>query len=239
MCAWLYPLSPRGQTVWEVVNTLARTNTGKFRHQFVIHHLFIVIHTCVCGSTEPRSRKQGLLPLWHFRNCNLTSESPQIFTRWPQTPDKAIGTLCCRCGTEEVLRRWDGTFVLAVSVVSSQCSGKIEGSQTCVIYIVYIILKPKNPLVLHFQLRTMNARYLGFRWRMQAQGPQKRSPLGTLLNWFPGVVRPLLGPALSYKVQSNQESTLHQRTQQVRGEYVFNRPGVARAVLQSPLLLIN
>ena len=55
--------------------------------------------------------------LRHCRNCKLTSESPQIYTRRPKTPDKGIGTLCQNCHTQEV---FDG----------STLSGKIEGSQT-------------------------------------------------------------------------------------------------------------
>ena len=39
--------------------------------------------------------------LWHCRTCNLTAESPQISTRRPQTPDKAIGTLCAKCTTQK------------------------------------------------------------------------------------------------------------------------------------------
>ena len=37
-----------------------------------------------------------------FRNLNLTSESPQISTRWSQTPDVGIWPLCCNCCTQEV-----------------------------------------------------------------------------------------------------------------------------------------
>ena len=39
--------------------------------------------------------------LQHFRNHKLTSESPQISTRWPQTPVKGIWPLCCKCYTPE------------------------------------------------------------------------------------------------------------------------------------------
>ena len=53
----------------------------------------------------------------HLGNCNLTWESPQIFTKRPQTPDKGIGTLCGKCGTQEVFDGFD-------------IRGKIEGSQT-------------------------------------------------------------------------------------------------------------
>ena len=37
--------------------------------------------------------------LLHFRNRNLTSESPHISTRPAETPDKAIGVLCAKCAT--------------------------------------------------------------------------------------------------------------------------------------------
>ena len=30
-------------------------------------------------------------------NCNLTLESPKTSSRWPQTPDAAIGPICCEC----------------------------------------------------------------------------------------------------------------------------------------------
>ena len=50
---------------------------------------------------------------------NLTWESPQIFTRRPQTPDKGIETQCGKCYTPEV---FDGFYF----------KGKKEGSQTCV-----------------------------------------------------------------------------------------------------------
>ena len=53
-------------------------------------------------------------------NCNLTWESPQISTRWSQTPDKGIGTLSGKCGTQEVFD-------------DSHLSGNIEGSQTDVL----------------------------------------------------------------------------------------------------------
>ena len=55
-----------------------------------------------------------------FRNLNLTSENSQITTRWSQTPDKGIGTLSCKCCTQEVFDY-------------SQFSGNIEGSQTDVL----------------------------------------------------------------------------------------------------------
>ena len=61
-------------------------------------------------------------------NCNLTWESPQISTRWSQTPDEGIGTLSAKCATQEVFD-------------DSHLSGNIEGSQTCVErIIVYIVL---------------------------------------------------------------------------------------------------
>ena len=50
-------------------------------------------------------------------NCNLTWESPQISTRWSQTPDEGIGTLSAKCATQEVFD-------------DSHLSGNIEGSQT-------------------------------------------------------------------------------------------------------------
>ena len=40
--------------------------------------------------------------LWHCRNPKLTLESPQMCSRWPQTPDKVIGTLCEKRATQEV-----------------------------------------------------------------------------------------------------------------------------------------
>ena len=48
--------------------------------------------------------------LLHFRNCNLTSESPQNSTRRPQTPDKLLGSLCAECATQDVffLVLWTG-----------------------------------------------------------------------------------------------------------------------------------
>ena len=55
--------------------------------------------------------------LWHCGNCTLTSESPKISTRRPQTPDKGLWILCHKCHTLEVC---DGFHL----------SGKIEGSQT-------------------------------------------------------------------------------------------------------------
>ena len=55
--------------------------------------------------------------LRHLRNCNLTWEGPQIFTRRPQTPDKGIGTLFCKCYTQEVFDGFD-------------FKRKIEGNQT-------------------------------------------------------------------------------------------------------------
>ena len=61
--------------------------------------------------------------LWHRGNCNLTWESPQVSTSWPQTPDKGIRTLWPKWPTQEV---FDG----------SHLSGKIEGSQTCVVGII-------------------------------------------------------------------------------------------------------
>ena len=54
----------------------------------------------------------------HCRNCNLTAESLQISTRRPQTSDKALGTLCCKCCTQEVLFVFIVLFVPAFSVVS-------------------------------------------------------------------------------------------------------------------------
>ena len=48
---------------------------------------------------------------------NLTWESPQIFTRRPQTPDKGIETRCGKCYTHEVFDGFD-------------FKGKKEGSQT-------------------------------------------------------------------------------------------------------------
>ena len=41
----------------------------------------------------------------HFRNRNLTSESPHISTRRAETHDEAIGTLCAKCATKEVLKK--------------------------------------------------------------------------------------------------------------------------------------
>ena len=58
--------------------------------------------------------------LLHFRNCNLTSESPQFFTRRPQTPDKVIGIQCAKCAKQEVL---DG-LLYWVSVVSAHGQDK-------------------------------------------------------------------------------------------------------------------
>ena len=50
-------------------------------------------------------------------NRNLTWESPQISTRWSQTPDEGIGTLSGKCGTQEVFD-------------DSHLNGNIEGSLT-------------------------------------------------------------------------------------------------------------
>ena len=73
-------------------------------------------------------------PLWHCGNCNLTAESPQISTRQPQTPDKAIGTLCCKCYTQEVLFLYFCVlFVPAVSVVSFHGQDRREPNM-CVIH---------------------------------------------------------------------------------------------------------
>ena len=55
-------------------------------------------------------------------NRNLTWESPQISTRWSQTPDEGIGTLSGKCGTQEVFD-------------DSHLSGNIEGSQTDVMLV--------------------------------------------------------------------------------------------------------
>ena len=49
-----------------------------------------------------------------FRNPSRTSESPQISTRWSQTPDEGIRTLNCKYGTREVFD-------------DSQFRGNIEG----------------------------------------------------------------------------------------------------------------
>ena len=44
--------------------------------------------------------RQDYSALWHCGNHNLTAESPQISTSWPQTPAEEIGKLC---QTQEVL----------------------------------------------------------------------------------------------------------------------------------------
>ena len=40
--------------------------------------------------------------LWHWGNHNLTAENPQISTRRPETPEKAIGTLYCKHCKQEL-----------------------------------------------------------------------------------------------------------------------------------------
>ena len=54
--------------------------------------------------------------LWHCRNRNQTSKSPQISTRRRQTPFEGIGALCHKCHPQEV---FDGFHL----------SGKIEWIQ--------------------------------------------------------------------------------------------------------------
>ena len=63
-----------------------------------------------------------------FGNCNLTWESPQISTRWAQTPDEGIGTLSGKLGTQEVFD-------------DSHLNGNIEGRQTDVQCITILINK--------------------------------------------------------------------------------------------------
>ena len=64
-------------------------------------------------------------------NCNLTWESPQISTRWSQTPDEGIGTLSAKCATQEVFD-------------DSHLSGNIEGSQTDVVGIKNNVQRPNR-----------------------------------------------------------------------------------------------
>ena len=72
---------------------------------------------------------QDYSALRHLGNCNLTWESPQVFTRRPETPDKGIGPLCGKCGTQEV---FDGFYL----------RGKKERSQTRVtFYLKEIVMK--------------------------------------------------------------------------------------------------
>ena len=75
--------------------------------------------THVCRSHEPSKI------MCYKYISKLTAESPQISTRQPQTPDKAIGTLCAKSATQEV---FDGFAFM----------GKIEGSQTSVVRDIWI-----------------------------------------------------------------------------------------------------
>ena len=54
---------------------------------------------------SPGAESKDYSAIWHFRNCNLTSEIPQISTSQPQTPDKGIGVLYAMCATQEVLNK--------------------------------------------------------------------------------------------------------------------------------------
>ena len=70
----------------------------------------------------------------HLRQLQifLTSESPQISTRWSQTSDEGIVTLSCKCCTQELLDDY-------------QFSGNKEGSQTDVTgYEVHSFTKTPN-----------------------------------------------------------------------------------------------
>ena len=62
------------------------------------------------GPLSPGAESKDYSALRHFRNCNLTSESLQISTRRPQTPDEGIGTLGCKCCTQEVLKKVNRHF---------------------------------------------------------------------------------------------------------------------------------
>ena len=52
-----------------------------------------------------QAERKDYSSLWHLGNCNRTWEIPKISTRRPQTPNKAIGTLCCKCCTQEALKK--------------------------------------------------------------------------------------------------------------------------------------
>ena len=69
----------------------------------------------------------------HLGNCNLTVESPQIFTRRPQSPDKGIGTLCGKCYTHKVFDGFD-------------FKGKVEGSQKLLVITLVTLSNNLNNL---------------------------------------------------------------------------------------------
>ena len=81
------------------------------------------------GPLSPRAESKGYyFALWHFRNCNLNSESLQISTRQPKTPTKAIGTLLQVLHTG--ITKKSNLALLYQRSQSSLLSGMIEGSQT-------------------------------------------------------------------------------------------------------------
>ena len=64
---------------------------------FLVHQdLPITIAHMFAGQLSLRAESEDYSGLWHFGNCNLTSESPKTSTRQHQTQDKVIGTETCK-----------------------------------------------------------------------------------------------------------------------------------------------
>ena len=60
-------------------------------------------HAKSCGICWAESMDYSTLR--HCGTCKLTLKSPKTSTRRPQTPDKAIGSLCCQSHKQEVLKK--------------------------------------------------------------------------------------------------------------------------------------
>ena len=67
---------------------------SKSRRALKLHH-WLTSYCDFAGICQAAGKDYSLL--WHYRNCKLTLESPQISTRRPQTPDTVIGALWRKC----------------------------------------------------------------------------------------------------------------------------------------------